>query len=82
MLKLSNLVLASELIDDQEVADITEDVRNEVSIQLQVLSYHLLPMLTIRQCLDFGRVLCVLIPRAKDGFPLHSEGTLFILSYK
>ena len=41
VLKLSNLVLASELVDDQEVADITEDVRNEVSIQLRVLSNHL-----------------------------------------
>eukprot|EP01038_Epipyxis_sp_PR26KG_P012799 gene12799-17159_t len=58
ILKLSNMVTHAELEDNNEYADIKEDVRLE--------------------CNDYGRVLSVVIPRIKDGFPPSAEGFIYV----
>lgn len=30
------------------------------------------------ECAQYGRVLCVLVPRAKEGFPAQCEGSVFV----
>jgi splicing factor U2AF 65 kDa subunit len=55
---LKNMVTPEELRDDQEFAEICEDVKDE--------------------CAQHGQVLSVLVPRAKESFPVQCEGSVFV----
>lgn len=58
MIILKNMVTPDELRDDEEFAEIVEDVKDE--------------------CAHHGPVLSVLIPRAKEHFPVECEGSVFV----